>query len=79
VAAVVVAATAALTGRRTAAGGAAGVAVAAWGANAAALLWGRRLPRRDAIPVALVSLGVPWVYVLYYYRGVLRFRHLPRL
>lgn len=79
VAAVVVSLIAAVSGRRATSGAAGGVALAAWGANAAALSWGRHVPPRDVVPVALVSLGVPWVYVVYYYRGVLRFRHLPRL
>ena len=79
VAAVVISFGAAVSCRRAAAGAAGGIALASWGANAAALTWGRRVPPRDVLPVALVSLGVPWVYVVYYYRGALRFRHLPRL
>jgi len=68
-----------LAGRRTAARAAGVVATSAWAANVAALAWGRRVPREDVLPLLLVALGVPWVYVLYYYRGVRRFRHLPRL
>ena len=65
--------------RRPAAAVAGAVALGSWGANAAALAWGRDLPARDAAPLAVVALGLPWVYVLFYYRGVVRFRHLPRL
>ncbi len=67
------------TGRRRAAVAGGAVALGTWGANAAALTWGRRLPARDVAPVAVVALGLPWVYVVFYYRGVARFRHLPRL
>ena len=65
--------------RRPAAALAGAAALASWGANTAALAWGRRLPARDVAPVAVVALGLPWVYVVFYYRGVVRFRHLPRL
>jgi glycosyltransferase involved in cell wall biosynthesis len=58
---------------------AAALAAAGWGATAIALSWGRRVPPREVLPLAVVSLGVPWVYVGYYYAGVVRFRHLPRL
>jgi hypothetical protein len=68
-----------LAGRRRTAAAAAGVAVATWGANAVSLAWGRRVPARDVAPVAAVALGLPWVYVAFYYRGAWRFRHLPRL
>jgi hypothetical protein len=67
------------TGRRRTAATAGAVALGSWGANAAALAWGRRLPARDAMPLVAVALALPWVYALFYYRGVVRFRHLPRL
>ena len=79
VAAVAGAGAALLAGRRRTAVAAAGVAVATWGANAGSLVWGRRVPARDVAPVAAVALGLPWVYVVFYYRGAWRFRHLPRL
>ena len=66
-------------GRRTAAACGGALALATWGGNAAALVWRRRVPRRDVLPVAVVALALPWVYALFYYRGAVRFRRLPRL
>ena len=61
--------------------GAAAVALGAggWAATAVALSWGRRVPPREVPPLAVIALAVPWVYTGFYYAGVVRFRHLPRL
>jgi glycosyltransferase involved in cell wall biosynthesis len=48
-------------------------------ANAAALAWRRRITAASALPLVAVAAIVPWVYLWHYYRGVLAFRHLPRL
>lgn len=54
-------------------------ALVGWSANAAALCWRRRVAPRDVLPTALAALLVPWIYLWHYWRGVLRFRHRPRL
>jgi GT2 family glycosyltransferase len=59
------------------AGGA--LAGAAWAANVGALAWGRRVQPRDVAPLLAAGLVYPWVYVAFYYAGVVRFRHVPRL
>jgi GT2 family glycosyltransferase len=48
-------------------------------ANVAALAWKRRITAASVLPLVAVSAIVPWVYLWHYYRGVLAFRHLPRL
>ena len=48
-------------------------------ANAAALAWRRRITAGSMFPLLAVAAIVPWVYLWHYYRGVLAFRHLPRL
>jgi GT2 family glycosyltransferase len=58
---------------------AAAVAVAGLAANVAALAWNRRVTARTILPLVAVAAVVPWVYLWHYYRGVLAFRHLPRL
>ncbi|HUP33403.1 MAG TPA: glycosyltransferase [Gaiellaceae bacterium] len=68
-----------VTGSRAATFAGLATGAAGWAANAAALSWGRRVRARDVAPIALVALALPWVYVVWYYRGVVRFRHLPRL
>lgn len=66
-------------GKREAAALCGAAAFATWGANAAAIVWRRRVAPRHVLPVGVVALGLPWVYTVFYYRGVLRFGHLPRL
>lgn len=73
------AAASALRGRRGGVAAGSTVATAGWAANVAALAWGRRVEPRDLGPLLLVGLVHPWVYVGFYYAGVVRFRHLPRL
>jgi GT2 family glycosyltransferase len=53
--------------------------IAAWAANGVALAYRRSVRAADVPPLALVALLVPWVYLWHYYRGVLAFRHRPRL
>jgi glycosyltransferase involved in cell wall biosynthesis len=53
--------------------------VVGWAASLATLGWGRRVRRVDVGPLLLVSALVPFVYLWNYYRGVVRFRHRPRL
>ena len=55
------------------------VAIGAWAAGCVAICWGRTVSPGDALRVAAVGLLVPWAYVVAYWRGVLRFRHRPRL
>lgn len=52
--------------------------LAAWAANAAALVFGRRLRVRDVPAVALVAAVMPLSYVWHFLRGVVAFRHWPR-
>jgi GT2 family glycosyltransferase len=61
--------------------GAAGAVAAAVGlaANAFALAWNRRLTAGSALLLVPAAAIVPWVYLWHYYRGVLAFRHRPRL
>jgi len=54
-------------------------ALIAWGSNIAALAWGRTLRTREIGPLVGVSFIVPWVYVWHFGRGVLKFKHIPRL
>jgi glycosyltransferase involved in cell wall biosynthesis len=59
----------------------AGVAVltASLGANTMALSWRRRVTP-GMLPALLAAAALaPYVYLWHYYRGCLRFRHLPRL
>jgi GT2 family glycosyltransferase len=58
---------------------AAALALAGLVANAAALSWKRRITAGTILPLVAVAAIVPWVYLWHYYRGVLAFRHLPRL
>lgn len=53
--------------------------MAAWGANAAAVAWRKQVPARLALRVGAVAFVVPWVYLWNYYRGCIRFGHVPRL
>ena len=48
-------------------------------ANVAALAWKRRLTAGSVVPLVAVAAIVPWVYLWHYYRGVIAFRHRPRL
>ena len=61
--------------------GAAGAIAAAVGlaANAFALAWNRRLTAASVLLLVPAAAIVPWVYLWHYYRGVLAFRHRPRL
>lgn len=69
-----------LVARRPGIAGVAGaVTVGSWAANAVALCWKRRVEPKHVVPVAAASAIVPWVYLWHYWRGVLRFRHRPRL
>lgn len=79
VAAAAAAAAALAAGHRRLALAAGAVGLATWGGNALALAWGRRVRPQDVAPLAVVALGLPWVYTFWYYRGAARFRHLPRL
>jgi glycosyltransferase involved in cell wall biosynthesis len=61
--------------------GAAGAIAAVVGlaANAFALAWNRRLTAASVLLLVPAAAIVPWVYLWHYYRGVLAFRHRPRL
>ena len=59
--------------------GSAAVSLVGWAASATALSWKRRVTPRDLLPLATASAVVPWIYLWHYYRGVIRFRHWPRL
>lgn len=61
----------------TAAGGALGVS--GWAATAVGLAWRRSVRPAHLAPLAAISAAVPWVYLWHYWRGVVRFRHRPRL
>lgn len=67
------------SGSRRASAAAAGVAGAGWAATAVALAWRRQVRPAHVLPLAAVSLATPWVYLWNYYRGVIRYRHRPRL
>jgi glycosyltransferase involved in cell wall biosynthesis len=54
-------------------------ALAGLAANVAALAWRRRLTAGDLPKLIAVAALVPWVYLWHYYRGVVAFRHRPRL
>jgi glycosyltransferase involved in cell wall biosynthesis len=54
-------------------------ALAGWAATAFALAWRRQVRPRDVVPLLAVSLVVPWVYLGSWWRGVVQFRHRPRL
>jgi GT2 family glycosyltransferase len=58
---------------------AAALVVTGLAANVAALSWKRRVTAGTILPLVAVAAIVPWVYFWHYYRGVLVFRHLPRL
>ncbi len=77
-AAVVLVAGAALGSTPLLLAGAAAVA-GGWAANGLALAHRRSVRAADLLPLAFVALLVPWVYLWHYYRGVLTFRHRPRL
>jgi GT2 family glycosyltransferase len=53
--------------------------VGGWVATATALAWRRKVRMLDLVPLAVASALVPWIYLWHYYRGVIRFRHRPRL
>lgn len=50
-----------------------------WGATVVALAWRRQVGKGQLLPLLVVSALVPWVYLWNFYRGAIRFRHLPRL
>jgi len=50
-----------------------------WFATVVALCWRRQVRARHVLPVLVVALVVPWTYLWHWWRGVLRFRHRPRL
>lgn len=50
-----------------------------WALNVAALAWRRTVEPREVVPLVAIAAVVPLVYLLNYYRGVLAFRHRPRL
>lgn len=72
-------ATGLLTGRRRLRAAAAVAFGAAWAANAAALSWRRTVPLRIVPALLAASFLTPWVYLWSFYRGVVAFRHRPRL
>lgn len=55
------------------------VSGAGWTATAVALAWRRRVRPGHLPPLVAVSYLAPWVYAWHYYRGVVRFRHRPKL
>lgn len=50
-----------------------------WFANLMALGWRKEVRARDVLPLAAVATLVPWAYLSSYWRGVVHFRHRPRL
>ncbi|MCB1018018.1 MAG: hypothetical protein KDB10_23230, partial [Acidimicrobiales bacterium] len=50
-----------------------------WLANVVALAWRKEVRPRDVVPVVAVATLVPWAYLASYWRGVVHFRHRPRL
>ena len=56
-----------------------GVLAASLGANVAALSWRRHVSMRMAPALVAAAALTPYVYLWNYYRGCVRFRHLPRL
>ena len=56
-----------------------GVLLVGWLANIVALAWKKEVRPRDVVPVAAVATLVPWTYLASYWRGVVHFRHRPRL
>lgn len=50
-----------------------------WILNVVALGWRRKVQPREVVPLVAVAAVVPLVYLVNYYRGVLAFRHRPRL
>jgi glycosyltransferase involved in cell wall biosynthesis len=55
------------------------VAATGWLATGMALCRGRTVRARDVPALAVVAAVIPWVYLWHYYRGVVAFRHRPRL
>jgi hypothetical protein len=55
------------------------LALAGWLGTAAALCWRKRVTPALVLPVLAVALLVPFTYLWHWWRGVLRFRHRPRL
>jgi GT2 family glycosyltransferase len=55
------------------------IAACGWAANAVALCWRRRVTIEHLPGVAVAAVLVPFVYLWHYWRGVIRFRHRPRL
>lgn len=53
--------------------------VVGWVANITALGWKKEVRARDLVPLAAVATLVPWTYLSSYWRGVVHFRHHPRL
>lgn len=60
---------------------AAGVAagLVGWAATVVALAWKRHVAPRHVPPLLVVAAVVPWTYLWAWWRGVVRFRHHPRL
>lgn len=53
--------------------------VLGWLGNIGALVWRKDVRPRDVVPIIAVAALVPWSYLSSYWRGVLHFRHRPRL
>ncbi|MGY2083213.1 glycosyltransferase family 2 protein [Blastococcus sp. SYSU DS0539] len=54
-------------------------AAGTWVANMAAIGWGKHVRPADLGGVSVAAIGTSWVYTWHYYRGVVHFRHRPRL
>jgi glycosyltransferase involved in cell wall biosynthesis len=66
------------TGRRRLAGAGALALLAGWGANLAALAYGRRIRAADLPALLAVAAVTPLSYTWHFLRGVMAFRHWPR-
>ncbi|OWY62974.1 hypothetical protein B7486_55575 [cyanobacterium TDX16] len=55
------------------------LAIAGWLATSVALAWRRRVGLVHVVPLFVVAAVVPFVYLWHWWRGVVRFRHRPRL
>lgn len=53
--------------------------VVGWIATAVGVAWRRQVGARELVPLIAVSALMPWTYLWHYVRGVLTFRHVPRL
>lgn len=79
VAGVLVVAVGLLGGWRWVAAVGAVAALAGWAATVVALAWKRHVGPRHVAPLLVVAAVVPWTYLWAWWRGVVRFRHRPRL